>query len=102
MIEVLCAVDRRKSRRQLTGGVAMLDWWSEAGGPVHLPAEVDNISDEGAQVRTSRRVPAQEIIRLSGKDLECVSIVRYCTIEADDYLVGLQFIEEPHARLGRR
>ena len=53
LVEIRCAVDRRKSRREVIHGSATLDWWSETGGTVHLPAEVGNVGEQGAQVQTT-------------------------------------------------
>ena len=89
-------MDRRRTRRATTSGTGTLQWRAEDGAKVEATVTVCDVGDDGLGMTTPKPVPAQQVVRLSGQDIECVGSVRSCTKAGDEYRVAIQFVKEPY------
>lgn len=84
--------ERRQSYREPTVGTATL----EVGG-ISTSAIIRNVSVDGIQIETGMEVPVSEVVRLSGRTIECLAVTRYCRAHQGHYLTGLRVLRLPDA-----
>lgn len=92
-----------KERRRFDRQVSVGDGWIRFAGPrgetISAEATVLNVTDSGMQVRTSVEAPRDTFVRVSGRLLDCEGSVRYCRVEGDEYVLGVQFVHAPSPHL---
>ncbi len=92
-----------KERRRFDRQVSVGDGWIRFAGPrgetISAEATVLNVTDSGMQVRTSVEAPRDTFVRVSGRSLDCEGSVRYCRVEGDKYVLGVQFVHAPSPHL---
>jgi hypothetical protein len=92
-----------KERRRTDSQVSVGEGWIRFAGPggetVSAEATVVNVTDGGMQVRTSVEAPRDTFVRVSGRSLDCEGSVRYCRLEGEEYVLGVQFVHAPSPHL---
>ena len=91
--------ERRRSDRQVSVGDGWIRFANEKGERIGAEATVLNVTDGGMQVRTSVEAPLDSYVRVSGRSLDCEGVVRYCTQDGDEYVLGVQFVNAPSRHL---
>jgi len=87
--------ERRRSDREVSIGEGWIRFAGPKGETVSAEATVLNVTEGGMQVRTSVEAPRDTFVRVSGRSLDCEGSVRYCRVEDEEYVLGVQFIHEP-------
>ena len=96
-VKVIESERRRVFRETLPGESAVLRS-SVAGRDVVLIATVLDISEFGAQISTPRALSPNATVCLTGDQIECLAVVRYCKRRGRDYVSGLHFVRSPYQR----
>lgn len=91
--------ERRRDDRQVSVGEGWIRFAGPKGETVSAEATVLNVTDGGMQVRTSVEAPRDTFVRISGRSLDCEGSVRYCRIEDQEFVLGVQFIHAPSPHL---
>lgn len=91
--------ERRRSDRQVSVGDGLIRFANEKGERISAEATVLNVTDGGMQVRTSVESPLDAYVRVSGRSLDCEGVVRYCTQDGNEYVLGVQFVNAPSRHL---
>ena len=86
---VLCVdQERRRSDRELIAGTATL----QVAG-TSTAAIIQNVTPDGVQIETKIKLPVSEVGRLTGENLECLGVIRYCQALDDHYVTGLEILQ---------
>ena len=93
------AKERRRSDRQVSVGEGWIRFAGPKGETVSAEATVLNVTDGGMQVRTCVEAPRDTFVRVSGRSLDCEGSVRYCRVEDEEYVLGVQFVHAPSPHL---
>lgn len=93
------AKERRRTDRQVSVGAGWIRFAGPRGETVSAEATVLNVTDGGMQVRTSVEAPRDTFVRVSGRSLDCEGRVRYCRVEDEEYVLGVQFVHAPSPHL---
>lgn len=88
--------ERRRFDREPSGGAATLTWMVPPAARVSLSVLVRNITADGLQLEAQMAVPISSVIRLSGQELECQAITRYCRSTDGMYVIGIEFLRSPY------
>lgn len=91
--------ERRRFDRQVSVGDGWIRFAGPRGETISAEATVLNVTDSGMQVRTSVEAPRDTFVRVSGRSLDCEGSVRYCRVEGDEYVLGVQFVHAPSPHL---
>ena len=87
--------ERRRTDRQVSVGDGWIRFAGPQGETVSAEATVLNVTDGGMQVRTSVEACRDTFVRVSGRSLDCEGSVRYCRVEDEEYVLGVQFVHAP-------
>lgn len=91
--------ERRRTDRQVSVGDGWIRFASEKGETMSAEATVINVTDSGMQVKTSLEAVPDTYVRVSGRALDCEGVVRYCSVDGEDYVLGVQFVNAPSPHL---
>ena len=91
--------ERRRTDRQVSVGDGWIRFAGPRGETVSAEATVLNVTDGGMQVRTSVEAPRDTFVRVSGRSVDCEGRVRYCRVEDEEYVLGVQFVHAPSPHL---
>lgn len=83
---------RQKRRRAMTGGLQIL--WDDGNGPPRLArATLQNISENGMQLRSTDKLPVRATVICNDAKLHIQGrgVVRYCNFSKGAYLIGVEF-----------
>jgi hypothetical protein len=76
-------------------GEGMLSW-DDGSESQQIAVEVQNISEHGAQVVAADALAPGTAANLTGEELRCRAVVRYCKTDPKGFLLGLKFSRDPH------
>ncbi len=85
----------RKEQRDPVVGKGQLTW-DDGTESQQLAVNVQNISDHGAQVIASEALAPGTAVHLTGDELRCMAVVRYCKSDPNGFLMGLKFSRDPY------
>lgn len=85
----------RKEQRDPVVGEGLLTW-DDGTESQQMAVEVQNISDHGAQVVAADALTPGTAAHLTGEELRCMAVVRYCKADPKGFLLGLKFSRDPH------
>ena len=94
---VRLAFHRRRERRQPVEGAAVLHWLGPHGSRT-ARVQVHDVSDDGMRVELPEPVEVDQTVRLVGRGLECVGLVRYCRPKGSGFAAGIQFTGPPYEK----
>ena len=90
--------ERRRFDREPSGGAGTLYWADGTNCAISAPVITHNVTSEGLQLEIPVAVPVSTVVRLSGHELECQGVTRYCEQAEGHYLIGIEFLGQPYSK----